>query len=130
MTEEATPDRWDAEDVADGTPLSGADSLVDRIEVALYDAYDSGAEQGAGEGYDEALDDIETTLDLDTDRPSGGADTEGYRVAVIAWLKDAFATQLEDARREGFNEGVEALADELGTKRADKLAGDLLKIDV
>lgn len=49
----ALPSRRDAEDIANGTPLSGPERLVDRIQVAIGDKRDA-----YQEGYQQAIKDM------------------------------------------------------------------------
>lgn len=77
-------DRWDAEDIASGTPLSGPDMLAQRIEDGLDGAWAGGEEEGCEAGYEEALNDLIAELELDGDCI---AVTYDDRDKVLKWIK-------------------------------------------
>ncbi len=114
-------ERWNAEDVAAGDPLSGPDQLVVRILDAIAEAHDAGIDAGHDdafdEGIDEALDGVVTALnaELDIEVELNATDDLGTGV-------DKIIEAIRVGQVEQFNRGVDALAAELDTKRAVEVA--------
>lgn len=57
------PSRRDAEDIANGTTLSGNSELVERIYTALLETWDVGQVEGFCRGYARAIRDMQGKLE-------------------------------------------------------------------
>jgi hypothetical protein len=120
-------DRYEAEDIANGTPISGSDKLVDRIESGLDEAYDRGYEDGVVTGTEEAFVNLAAHLDLDGTPP---AETD----KALAWFVKALSENEKEhalvqiaAQNEAYNEGLDDLSEALGTKQAFRKAHSMYR---
>ena len=115
--------RWDAEDIVAGTPLSGPDGLVGRVQDAVAEAHDAGIEAGHDESYDEGVD---STLG---DVAAALSKELGIEVHLGIATVDSIIEAIQEKHVEQFNQGVDALAEKLDTKRAATVAETVWKID-
>lgn len=115
--------RWDAEDIVEGTPLSGPDRLVSRVQDAISEAHDAGIEAGHDESFDEGVDSTLGDLSEALSRELG------IEVELGVATVDSIIEAMQKDRVEQFNQGVDALAEKLDTKRAAKVAETVWKTD-
>lgn len=121
-------ERWDAEDIAAGSPLSGPDQLVQRIEGAIAEAHEAGQEDAYDEGHDEgcvkALADLAAALNAELDIEVRLDLTDDLKVSINKVIEE-----VKKSHAEQFNRGVDTLAAELDTERATKVAETVWKIE-